>query len=717
MAISRQRFSVIGIVQGVGFRPFVARLATSLDLAGWVRNTSSAVEIEVEGPADSLAAFAHRLESEAPPAASIEHIDRLTIPCTNEPNFAIHASQATAVTSVGIPADLAICPACLAEMRDPADRRYRYPFINCTLCGPRYSIITGLPYDRPFTSMRVFPMCAACRAEYEDPTNRRYHAQPISCPDCGPELAGLNEAITRLKGGQIVAIRGIGGFHLACDARNPAAVALLRERKGRGDQPFAVMARNLDVARTLAHISEQEAALLASPASPIVLVTKRTPEHSIAPGNGYLGIMLPYAPLHHLLLEDLDLLVMTSGNRHGEPIATANDEARRDLAHLADFFLTHNRDIVTHADDSVVRVLDRRMLAIRRGRGHAPLQLRLPVPLPPTLAVGAELKAACALAADTRVYQSQHIGDMENLGTLACFERTVQHLSSLYRIEPQQVIHDAHPGYLSTQWATRSGLPTKAVQHHRAHVASVLAEYQIAPDEPVVAAIYDGTGLGDDNAIWGGEVFLGPLTDLQRVAHLPYVSLPGGDSAARKPAVVAAAHLAACGIEWQSTPAGAALTAEHQRVLTRQLARGLNCHQSSSMGRLFDAAASLLDIRHQVDYEAQAAIELEALATRWPHDEAYDATPWRLDELWPQLLADQAPVEARARRFHGAIATWTIRTLAPYGRRVVLSGGVFQNVLLLRLVMRGLDEVLVPRYLPPNDGGLALGQLYLAAVS
>lgn len=729
MAVIRQRLRVMGIVQGVGFRPFVARLAGDLALTGSVVNTSAAVVIEIEGPSQALTDFCHRLESELPRAATIEHVEVETLPVLGGDRFDIAASQTTAQSGVGIPADLAICVDCCREMDDPADRRYRYPFINCTACGPRYSIVDGLPYDRPATTMRHFPLCPDCTREYQDLADRRYHAQPIACPVCGPQLefrpgnttaeTALRQAIDALRMGQIGAIRGIGGFHLACDARNPQAVEQLRRRKARGDQPFAILVKDLATAREFVDLDEQSAALLNSAAAPIVLLPKRDGDW-LAPGNGYLGVMLPYSPLHRLLAAEIPALVMTSANRHGEPIETTHPEA---LEGLADFFLLHNRDIVAPCDDSVVRLYQGKLLAIRRGRGYAPLTLRLPVEAPCSLAVGAELKAAFAIGDGQRILISPHLGDMENVATLESFEKTLGHLSRLYRLQPTRVIHDAHPGYLSTQWARRSSLETIAVQHHRAHVASVMAEYGIAPDHTVAAAVFDGTGYGDDGAIWGGEFFAGALTQLDRRHHLPYVSLPGGDASARRPALSAIAHLRAVGIDWRATPAGASLTEEEARIFDRQMERNLNCHPTSSVGRLFDAAASLLGIRHRIAYEAQAAIELEAIAARWFQDEAYAADPGHLDQLWRELIEDEGPLEAKARRFHGAIARWTcdrLQALASQTRTIILSGGVFQNILLLRLVSEPLTKqglkLFAPRLLPPNDGGLALGQMYLAAV-
>ncbi len=736
---------MVGIVQGVGFRPFVARLAAELALGGEVRNTTTAVLIEVEGTLEQLERFRQRLEGEAPAAATLEHLDVEVIDVEGSIGFEILSSSDGELHSAGLPPDLAICRDCCREMEDPDDRRYGYPFLNCTACGPRYSIVEGLPYDRPRTAMRSFTMCADCRSEYEDLRDRRYHAQPVACPACGPKLwferdgeraegDAIELCLAALTAGEIGAIRGVGGFHLACDARNTEAVARLRVRKARGDQPFALMVRDLATAREFVEIDEQAAALLGSAAASIVLLAKAGATQvgeDLAPGNGYLGVMLPYSPLHRLLFgrQGLDALVMTSGNLHGEPVITSNEEACEKLGSQADFYLLHNREIVAACDDSVVRLYRGRALSIRRGRGYAPISLGLPEATVPAIAAGADLKCALGLSHQGRAYLSPHIGDMENLATLEAFQRNLQHISRLYHCKPELVLYDAHPGYLSTQWARQyaaeKGLPSRAVQHHRAHAAAVMAEYGIDPGLRVVAMVFDGTGFGDDGAIWGGEFFSGDLQNLRRSAHLPYVALPGGDVCAKRPALAAIAHLHAVGMDWLQTPSGASLEATQLGLLQQQLTSGLNCHLSSSMGRFFDAAASMLGIRHSVAFEAQAAIEMEALASRWMDDAGYTAGRWNMAELWAEMLADaSSPVEARARRFHQTVARWSCETAKALAVEegsdtVVLSGGVFQNVLLLEGVSATLEKaglrVLVPRYLPPNDGGLALGQLYLGA--
>ncbi len=522
----RRRLIVRGVVQGVGFRPFVAGLARRLGLGGFVRNVSGAVVVEVEGPEDALDAFAVALPRERPPLAAIEAVETAAIAPVGDTAFVIDASASAEGRRTSIPPDVATCEACLRELRDPADRRYRYPFLNCTHCGPRFTIIEDLPYDRASTTMARFPMCDACRREYEDPEDRRYHAEPIACPACGPRVfweAGdgrlgeaslptdaIETARAWLADGRIVAVKGIGGFHLACDARNDTAVMALRARKGRGDKPFAVMVPTLDVARALCRVSDNEALQLESRARPIVLlrcrddVTGEVSPH-VAPGQDTRGLMLPYSPLHHLLVID-GPLVMTSGNRADEPIARTNDEARERLSHIADAFLLHDRHIHAVCDDSVIRVCRDAPLPLRRSRGYAPFPVRLPFDVPPVLAAGGELKATFCLAQGRDAYLSQHIGDMETVETLHAFERAVDHLIGLFAITPAMVAIDPHPGYLSSRWArdwaAARGIPVVPVQHHRAHHAAVMAEHGIAPDDAIIGVVFDGTGYGDDGAIW-----------------------------------------------------------------------------------------------------------------------------------------------------------------------------------------------------------------------
>lgn len=777
----RHRLTVGGIVQGVGFRPFVYALAQRFGLAGSVRNVAGGVTIEIEGPAESVAAFETALSAEAPPLAAIDEVGIETLPPAGGSNFTIETSGAAAAIPTPVPPDVAVCDACLSELFDPADRRFRYPFLNCTDCGPRFTIILSLPYDRDATTMRAFAMCARCRAEYDDPASRRFHAQPNACPDCGPGLrfvqpsplaplpegeggtegtsvlvsplpwgegpgvradAALEAACRALDEGQIVAIQGIGGFHLACDATSDAAVAELRRRKGRGAKPFAVMVPSLDVARRLARLSAGEERLLASRERPIVLVAKRPPgdpgQHLplsdlVAPGQATLGLLLPYSPLHHLLL-DRRILVMTSGNRSEEPICREGDEALERLADLADAFLLHNREIHAVCDDSVVRLFDGRELPLRRSRGYAPYPLRLARPSPPLLAVGAELKATFCLAQDHRAFLSQHIGDLGNLETLAAFERAVDHLSGLFRIVPERIACDLHPDYLGTRWAlaqaAERGLPLVRVQHHHAHVAAVMAEHGLSGDRPVLGAAFDGTGYGPDGAIWGGEILLADYDRFERLAHLRYAPLPGGDAAIRHPRRMALAHLAAAGIEWHPHLPPVEATPESERkILARQLETGFGTVPTSSMGRLFDAVASLAGLAQESRFEGEAAMALEAAAEGSEGGEPYrfallDEECLRLDPspVLAAIVRDRLrgePAGKIAARFHAAVADALVAACV-HGRKktgiatVALSGGVFQNVLLLRLAKDGLVragfEVLTHHKVPPNDGGLALGQ-------
>ncbi|MFC1464938.1 MAG: carbamoyltransferase HypF [Candidatus Brachytrichaceae bacterium NZ_4S206] len=756
----RQRLTVQGIVQGVGFRPFVFGLAQRLGLAGHVGNNSSGVFIEIEGAPDALAAFVHELRTNPPPLALIDRVTVEDLPAQGESAFVIVESEAQAGASTAISPDVCICNDCLRELFDPADRRYRYPFINCTNCGPRFTIIRDIPYDRPLTTMAAFPMCPACAREYHDPADRRFHAQPVACPECGPrvwfEAPGQathwdDEAIcvtqAALRAGRIIAVKGIGGFHLACDATSDAALAALRRRKGRVDKPFAVMVRDLAAARALAEVDDAEAALLTSKVRPIVLLRRRPDaplSALVAPGNAYVGLMLPYSPLHYLLLDGLDMpLVMTSGNLSDEPICKDNDEALRRLGGLADGFLLHNRDIHIWCDDSVTRAFAGRELPIRRSRGYAPFPIRLAQPLPPLIAVGGELKATFCVTRGQFAYLSQHIGDMENLETLQAFERAVAHFIGLFRVAPERVVCDMHPGYLSTQWAERfaaaQGLPLVKVQHHHAHIAACLAEHSFDPDARAIGISFDGTGYGSDGAIWGGEVLIANCRTFERLAHLKYVPLPGGDASIKRPYRAALAHLWAAGIPWDDDlPCVAACPPEERRVLRRQLERGLNCPPTSSMGRLFDAIAALIGVRQTVTYEAQAAIELEALCDEaeagqyaWETTPAPDGGALTLDPallLWG-IVADLRAGVARATiaaKAHNTIAKMIVWA-SDYARRqsglnvVALSGGVFQNVALLRRTLPRLRavgfEVLTHRAVPPNDGGLALGQAIVGACS
>jgi hydrogenase maturation protein HypF len=678
-----------------------------------------------------------------------------------EPGFRIVESGTDVAGRTLVPPDVATCDDCLAELADPADRRYRYPFINCTSCGPRFTIIRSLPYDRPATTMAGFPLCDECAAEYNDPLDRRYHAQPVACPSCGPQLAleqngavltgtdvVLAAAHAAIAAGQVVAVKGIGGWHLACDATSDGALQRLRERKGRVDKPFAVLVADLDAAREVAEINDEEAAALASPARPIVLVPRRAGAPLsllVAPGNPLVGLLLPYAPLHHLLLQPVPgsatpapaHLVLTSGNRSNEPICFDDTEARERLAGLADAFVGHDRPIQVPCDDSVVRIVDGVEQPVRRSRGYAPLPVTLPVDVVPVLAVGGELTNTFCLASGRHAWVSQHIGDMENLETLVAFERSVEQFRSMYGIDPVVIATDRHPGYLTRRWAFEhaAGRPVVEVQHHHAHVAALLAEH--GRSGPVIGFVFDGTGYAADStgraSIWGGEVLVADLDGFERVAHLADLPLPGGDAGVRNPCRIALAYLAAAGIAPDPRlPAVAACTDEERRIVVRQVERGVGCVPTSSMGRLFDAVASLLGVRHRVTYEAQAAIELEVLAGT-----AEPGAPRRLRfgsgggtinpvpvlcDLTRDLLAGADPA-ALALDLHRAVVDTMVEQAITVRARTglataALTGGVFQNALLARLARHGLEaqgfEVLGHRLVPPNDGGLALGQAVIA---
>ena len=750
---TRRRIRARGVVQGVGFRPFVHGLAAELGLAGHVGNDSAGVFVEIEGPPAALDAFVAALSAHPPPLARIEAIETEALPALGETGFRILESVALPGARTLVSPDIAVCDDCLREMADPADRRHRYPFINCTHCGPRFTIIRDVPYDRPATTMADFPLCAECAREYADPANRRYHAQPIACPVCGPQVwladpagarladgdAAVRAAQALLRAGQIVAVKGIGGFHLACDASNPVAVRALRARKGRADKPFAVMATTLEAARAFAQIDADEARLMTGPECPIVVVGRSgdagpsSPCDEVAPGNSTLGVMLPYTPLHHLLLKGLPPLVMTSGNRSDTPMVTGNQAALIEMVGIADAFLLHNRDIHIWCDDSVTRVFEGRELPLRRARGYAPFPVRLPRPAPPLLAVGGELKATLCVAEGGHAFLSQHIGDMERLETLDAFARAAEHLTRLFRITPETLVCDRHPGYLSARWAREQaaarGLGLIDVQHHHAHIAALLAENGHTGERPVIGVALDGTGYGDDDAIWGGEFLVADYAGYRRAAHLAYAPLPGGDAAVRRPYRMALAHLHAAGLAWdEAYPCVAACPPTEQRVLARQLAGNLNCVPTSSMGRLFDAVASMIGVRHVATYEAQAAIEMEAIAET-SHADAYpfDLTgdePIRIDPapMWRALGADLLggmPAARMAGKFHRGVAAAVVEVCRRIGRQeglktVGLSGGVFQNITLLGLCVQGLQslsfEVLTHRQVPPMMAGSRWGR-------
>ena len=757
----REAVQVRGVVQGVGFRPFIYRLAREEGLAGFVGNDPDGVTIEVEGPGERVDAFLARLRAEAPALARIDSVAVRELPIAGGSEFLIVSSAAKGQVSTGIPADAATCPDCLRELLDPADRRYRYPFLNCTNCGPRFTITRRIPYDRPQTSMAAFTMCAACQREYDDPANRRFHAQPNACWECGPRVwvmqtagsealigeAAVERAIQLLADGQIVAIKGIGGFHLSVDASNDAAVMRLRERKRRYGKPLAVMVRDLDAAREFCALTVDEETLLMTAARPIVLARRRNESgiaESVAPGIPWLGVFLPYAPLQHPLFADgrLQALVMTSANLSEEPIAIDNDEARARLGGIADVFLLHDREILQRCDDSVAAVVDGAPQLIRRARGFVPLGVELPFDAPPMLAVGGHLKNVFALARGRFVYQSQHLGDLENLTGLEFFRESLEHLMRTFEIEPEIVAHDLHPGYLSTewakQWARERGLKLVAVQHHHAHIAGCMAEHGL--EGPAIGLALDGTGYGTDGKIWGGEVLIARLNGFERFAHLDYVPMPGGEAAIREPWRMAFSALRAAGFEVESAAALTGATSKEARVLERMMERGVNAPPTSSLGRLFDAVAAAVLGRRAVDYEAQAAIELEGIAVDEADlEDGYEMElvggdrarrePVKIDAgpLWRELVTDSRNGVAKSRiaaRFHAGVAAIFVKAAvrareATGIAQVALSGGCLHNRRLARLLRVGLEaqgfEVYRNAQVSPGDGGLSYGQIAVAA--
>jgi hydrogenase maturation protein HypF len=755
---------ITGIVQGVGFRPFVYNLATGLGLTGWVRNTSAGVDIELEGETPVLDEFVLRLRADAPPLAHLDEVEVSSREPSGYQTFEIEHSEAVPDAFQPISPDVSICPDCLRELFDPSDRRYRYPFINCTNCGPRFTIIKDIPYDRPKTTMAVFPMCSDCQAEYSDPTDRRFHAQPVACPECGPRVwlemtpgedsakstigrytigdEAILVAQRLLREGKILAVKGLGGFHLACDALNTQAVAQLRERKLRVDKPFALMFPNLAQIEQHCLVSPDERALLESAARPIVLLRRKPGSvivPQVAPGQEQLGVMLPYTPLHYLLFADTPHprpLVMTSANLAEEPICTDNVEAREHLSGLTDAFLMHDRDIHIRTDDSVMRVLpDLGPYPIRRSRGYAPFPVRLPWQVTPILAAGAHLKNTFCITNRNYAFLSHHIGDLENYETLQSFEQGIAHFEGLFRVKPEFLACDLHPDYLATRYAVeraeRDTLPIIKVQHHHAHIAAVMAEHRLDGSEPVIGVSFDGTGYGDDGAIWGGEFLLADYAGYRRMAHLGYFPLPGGDAATRRPSRTALGLLHALGLDWdEALPTHADLCYEDRTAIRIQLERKLNSPLTSSMGRLFDAAAALAGVRQKVNYEAQAAIEFEALSDPdetgiYPFEFAtgqINASP-AIQALIADVLAGR-PAPQISARFHNGLAVMVRDVCASIrvetgASRVALSGGVWQNVALLMktipLLQKSGFQVYIHHKVPANDGGLALGQAAIAA--
>lgn len=754
----RRRIHVQGIVQGVGFRPFVFHLAEQYALAGWVRNNATGVVIEIQGPADALDEFTRAIETNAPPLAHIARLSSETIAPMGESGFIIAASDDTTEKRAWISPDACICDDCLDELFDPADRRYNYPFINCTNCGPRFTIVKDVPYDRPLTTMAPFVMCPQCRREYDDPRDRRFHAQPNACAVCGPtavleiesRVATNRDAIEvagQLLGrGKILAVQGIGGFHLVCDASNIETVGTLRARKRRYDKPFALMVKDIEQARILCEISPAEEALLVSHRRPIVLLRAREPlgvAAQVAPNQKYLGVMLPYSPLHYMLLDSFArvkngkpaVLVMTSGNLSDEPIAYVVQEAQERLASIADYFLTHDRAIHMRCDDSVARVVNHQPMLLRRSRGYVPEPLFVPQAFhAPLLAVGAHLKNTFCLGKGEYAFVSHHIGDLENFETWQSFTEGIEHFKKIFEVEPQAIVHDLHPEYLATKYAQEQAEMSGAVrligaQHHHAHIASVMGEHGLTG--AVIGVALDGTGYGADGTIWGGEFLVADLREFERVAHLETLPLPGGEAAIHEVWRLAAAWLAQVyGDDFLELDLEFVrrLDRAKWRVLAQMTRQNINSPRSSAMGRLFDAVAALVGVRDVANYEAQAAIELEMLA-----DEKCAARyPFTLSEEQPHILKTDtllraivedlrngAPQSIIAAKFHNTVTELVAQTCAEIRRargltQVALGGGVFQNVFLLTRTMAQLRamnfEVFVPTRLPPNDGGISFGQ-------
>ncbi len=773
------KIHITGIVQGVGFRPFVFTQAVQKGLTGWVCNTSAGVDIEVAGEPVDISQFIQSLKSEAPPLARIDSLDTQEIPLKPYDTFEIIHSKVVSDAFQPISPDIGICPDCLTELFESQNRRYRYPFINCTNCGPRLTIIDDIPYDRPKTTMRDFAMCPDCQAEYDDPTNRRFHAQPTACPVCGPQVwleyplqeKKVHNQVSRgddaillvqklLLSGNIVAIKGLGGFHLACDATNSKAVAELRCRKLRVDKPFAVMMADTASVERHCLLTDTDRLLLEARQRPIVLLPRKPTSiiaAELAPKQNTIGVMLPYTPLHYLLFAAPDNeeailhhhktvtmppLVMTSGNISEEPIAICNEEALERLTGLADAYLLHDRPIRTRCDDSVVRTFRGETFPIRRSRGYAPFPVYLASDTPPLLATGGELKNTFCITRDRYAFLSHHIGDMENVETFRSFQDSIAHYEALFRIKPEAIAYDLHPNYLATRYALerieREGLPSFGVQHHHAHIASCMAEHSLPAGEPVIGVAFDGTGYGEDGAIWGGEFLLGDYRGFKRISHLKYVPLPGGDAAIRKPARIALAYLWANGLDWdpEFNPV-AALCAEERSIIKSQLKLKINTPLTSSMGRFFDAIASLCGVRQVVNYEAQAAIEFEALADpdesaeyginldsgEIPTGEASQIDPAPLVEAVIADLNKGITPSKISARFHNTIARMVSEVCDQIRKdngvdQVALSGGVWQNMTLLRLTYDLLTsenfKVYIHHQVPTNDGGLALGQAVVA---
>jgi hydrogenase maturation protein HypF len=754
--ISGLAIHVRGIVQGVGFRPFVYQLAVKNNLNGWVRNTSNGVDIEIVGNRESLDNFANELKSSPPPLARIDEIriSKMLVDSVYT-QFNIIESKSNPSQFIPISPDISICPDCLKELFDPSNRRYRYPFINCTNCGPRFSIVKDIPYDRPLTTMSEFPMCPDCHGEYQNPMDRRFHAQPTACPDCGPSLLfsqsceisvtkedALQSARLAIQSGRILAVKGLGGFHLACDAGNIKSVNGLRNRKKRVEKPFALMAFSIETIRKYCFINDEEQTLLESRQRPIVLLDKLpdcTLPEGLAPGQSTLGFMLPYTPLHYLLLEPAEnfpeVLVMTSGNLSEEPIAYEDDDANIRLSSLADAFLTHNRGIHMRVDDSVMRVVVHSPIFTRRSRGFAPDPLILPFPVSPIFAAGAELKNHFTLTRDSYAFYSHFIGDLENYETLQSYEQAITHFEHLFRIQPEVLVCDLHPDYLSTRYIqTRSqqeNLPVIQVQHHHAHLAACLVENDWPSDEPAIGLTFDGTGYGVDGTIWGGEVLIGGYTGFTRRFYLQNFRLPGGDIAVRNPARTALAVLESAQLPWdEDIPSVQYFHQEEKNIIRSQLIHEINSPVTSSMGRLFDAVSSLIGIRHSVTYEGQAAIEMEALSEKTEtgfYEFEINAGVINYQSLISAILSDyRAHISSAiiSARFHNSVTNLCLEVCHRIRNEsdistVALSGGVWQNAFLLSKTVQLLEakkfKVLIHHKVPTNDACISLGQAAIAA--
>jgi hydrogenase maturation protein HypF len=745
-----------GIVQGVGFRPFIYNLAVKHGLKGWVRNSASGVDIEVTGSDKVLHNFKNEISNNAPPLSQIDSIDFNEINLQIFDDFTIIKSKDRSSDFIPISPDVALCFQCCEELFDPTDRRYRYPFINCTNCGPRFSIIKDIPYDRPMTTMVDFKMCEDCQVEYEDPADRRFHAQPIACPTCGPQIwleveSGKvaftkEEAITQarqwLMEGKILAVKGLGGFHLACDASNPDAVGKLRTRKGRPAKPFALMAFNLEIVQKFVDVTDEGENLLCSPQAPIVLFTKRPGTNladTIAPGQTNLGFMLPYTPLHLLLLQPSpgfpEVLVMTSANLVDVPIVHENQDAREKLGEIADAFLMHDRPIYRRIDDSVYTIVNSSPYPIRRARGFAPNPIRLAEKVPQILAVGPQMKNTFCLTRDKYAFLSHHIGEMDSWETYQDYLDAIRHFQFLFRINPQAIAHDLHPDYTTTKYALEksleAGIPAFPVQHHHAHLAAGMIENGLPPLQTTAGLIYDGTGYGDDGTIWGGEVLIGHCLSFERIAHLKPVPLPGGEATIRKPARMALSTLWAYGLPWEDNlPPTQFLSVQEKLALKNQLEKQINTPSTSSMGRLFDVVAALLGVRQIISYEAQAAIELEAMADK----NAVGNYPWQLDHdhinIKPLLVSIIMDINQGIKKstisgkFHNTIAQMSLEIALDLQKNenienFVLSGGVWQNKLLLNKTLDAMKQnglqPLIHHQTPPNDGCVAFGQAMIAA--